>query len=190
MHSQLRLRWMVFIFLAIGCRSLWADDWPQWLGPKRDAVWRESGLVEKFPSNGPPVIWRTRIGGGYAGPAVSKGRVYVMDRQMATGSSNPADPFARGTIPGTERVLCLDERNGKVVWKYEYDCPYTMSYPAGPRATPLVNAGKVFSLGAEGNLLCLNARNGKKVWERDFKKDFSAKTPLWGFAGHPLLYGT
>jgi len=63
--------------------ALFADDWPQWLGPGRDAVWRETGIVEKFPTNGPPVRWRTAIGGGFAGPVVASGRVYVADRQTA-----------------------------------------------------------------------------------------------------------
>jgi outer membrane protein assembly factor BamB len=65
-----------------------------------------------------------------------------------------------------------------------------MSYPAGPRTTPLVSGGKVFTLGAEGNLFCLDATSGKVVWSRDFKKDFEVKTPMWGFAGHPLLEGS
>src|SRR5258708_31495649 len=64
-----------------------------------------------------------------------------------------------------------------------------MSSPAGPRADSLVSDGKLFTVGAEGNLFCLNARNGKEIWQLDFKKDFAAKTPLWGFAGHPLLEG-
>src|SRR5262249_45952270 len=122
-------------------------------------------------------------------PAVAHGRVYVTDRQLAQNTSNPSDPFQRGVIQGTERVLCLDEKSGKVLWKHEYDCPYTISYPAGPRATPVVSDGKVYSLGAEGNLLCLDAQKGKVLWSRDFKKDFDAKTPMWGFAGHPLLDG-
>jgi outer membrane protein assembly factor BamB len=170
--------------------SVPADDWPQWLGPNRDSVWRESGIVEKFAANGPPVLWRANVGGGYAGPAVAGGRVYITDRQLAQGASNPADPFARGVIRGSERVLCLNEADGKLIWKHEYDCPYTMSYPAGPRTTPLVSGGKVFTLGAEGNLFCLDATSGKVVWSRDFKKDFEVKTPMWGFAGHPLLEGS
>ncbi len=169
--------------------SLLADDWPQWLGSERDSIWRETGIVEKFSSTGPPVLWRARIGGGYAGPAVADGRVYVTDRQLAEGASNPADPFQRGVIRGTERVVCLDEKDGKVIWKHKYDCPYTMSYPAGPRTTPLVNDGKVYTLGAEGNLLCLEAHDGKVIWTHDFKKEFDARTPMWGFAGHPLLDG-
>src|SRR5438128_5799695 len=166
-----------------------ADDWPQWLGPKRDGIWRETGIVEQFPPGGPRVKWRTPIGGGYTGPAVAEGRVYVMVRQLAQGAANPPDPFARGIISGTERVLCLNEADGRILWQHEYDCPYAMSYPAGPRTTPVINAGKVYTLGAEGNLLCLDATSGKVIWTRDFKKDFGAKTPLWGFASHPLVDG-
>ncbi|HKQ39890.1 MAG TPA: PQQ-binding-like beta-propeller repeat protein, partial [Verrucomicrobiae bacterium] len=92
-------------------------------------------------------------------------------------------------IPGTERVLCIDERDGKLLWKHEYDCPYDMSYPAGPRATPLVEDDRVYSLGAEGDLSCFQRESGKVLWSLSFKKDFAAKTPLWGFAGHPLIDG-
>src|SRR5579862_7070866 len=80
------------------------DDWPQWLGPQRDSVWRETGILERFPEGGPKVRWRTKIGAGYSGPAVAVGRVYVMDRQVAPGAKKPANDFARATIPGTERV--------------------------------------------------------------------------------------
>jgi outer membrane protein assembly factor BamB len=166
-----------------------ADDWPQWLGPNRDSVWRETGIVERFPTNGPPIRWRASIGAGYAGPAVANGRVYLADRQLAPGVSNPADPFDRGVIRGFERVLCLNEADGQVIWKHEYECPYSISYPAGPRVAPLVSGGKVYTLGAEGNLFCLDARSGEIHWSRDFKKDFGIKAPLWGFAGHPLLDG-
>ncbi len=166
-----------------------ADDWPQWLGPRRDAVWRETGIVEQFPPGGPPVRWRTPIGSGYSGPAVAAGRVFVMDRHLRPGTSHPSNPFDRGKIPGVERVLCLDEARGTILWQHEYDCPYTCSYPAGPRTTPAVSGGKVYTLGAEGNLSCLEAATGRVVWERDFKKDFGVPTPTWGFAGHPLVDG-
>ena len=166
-----------------------ADDWPQWLGPQRDAVWRETGIVEKFPKDGLKYRWRVPIGGGYAGPAVAHGRVYVTDRQLAKGASNPANPFARGEIPGSERVLCLNEADGKILWKHEYDCAYTVSYASGPRCTPTVHEGKVYTLGAEGNLVCLDAEKGGVLWSHDFKKVFNLKTPLWGFAGHPLVDG-
>jgi AraC-like DNA-binding protein len=83
----------------------------------------------------------------------------------------------------------LNEADGKLLWKHEYGCPYSVSYPAGPRATPLVSGGKVYTLGAEGNLCCLDARGGKLLWSRDFKKDYGIPTPLWGFSAHPLLDG-
>ncbi|MEP6672075.1 MAG: PQQ-binding-like beta-propeller repeat protein [Chthoniobacter sp.] len=166
-----------------------ADDWPQWLGPQRDAVWRETGIVEKLPADGPPIRWRTPIGAGYTGPAVANGRVYVMDRQLADGATNPGNAFQRGEIPGNERVLCLNEADGKILWEHRYDCPYTVSYAAGPRCTPLVRDGHVYTLGAEGHLFCLDAASGRVLWSRDFKKDFGVKTPTWGFAAHPLLDG-
>ena len=166
-----------------------ADDWPQWLGPQRDGVWREKGILNEFPAGGPKVRWRASVGAGYSGPAVVGNRVYLTDRMVAPKTTTPSDPFARGQIPGTERVLCLDEVDGKVIWKHEYDCPYDLSYPAGPRATPLVEADRVYTLGAEGNLFCFQRESGKILWSRDFKKDFDARTPLWGFAAHPLIEG-
>jgi outer membrane protein assembly factor BamB len=175
--------------VACGTSLLHGDDWPQWLGPQRDGMWREKGSVEKLPADGLKFRWRTPIGGGYTGPAVARGRVYLMDRQLARGATNPANAFARGEIPGTERVLCLNEADGKILWQHEYDCPYTVSYAAGPRATPVVHDGKVYTLGSEGNLLGLDAEKGTILWSRDFKKDFEIKTPVWGFAGHPLVDG-
>src|SRR5207302_8105342 len=165
------------------------DDWPQWLGPRRDGVWRETGILEHFPPAGPPIRWRTKIAAGYAGPAVADGRVYVTDRVEAEGAKKPASPFDRGNIAGTERVLCLNDTDGTLLWKHEYDCPYTVSYPLGPRTTPVVHEGRVYTLGAEGNLFCLETENGKVVWSRELKKDFGVKAPTWGFSAHPLLDG-
>jgi outer membrane protein assembly factor BamB len=177
------------LLLCLLSSILQADDWPQWLGPQLDSVWRESGIVDKFPEGGPKVLWRVKIGGGYTGPAIANGKVYVMDRQVAEKNSVPGNAFARGIIPGTERVLCLDAKTGAPIWEHRYDCTYSMSYSTGPRCTPLVSGGKVWTLGAEGNLFCLDAANGKVFWSHDFKIDYGARTPMWGFAGHPLLDG-
>ncbi len=177
------------LFMLALAIPAFADDWPQWFGPQRDSEWRESGILKKFPATGLKVRWRTPIGPGYTGPAVANGRVFVMDRQLADGAKNPENPFKQGLIPGNERVICLDERNGKILWKHEYDCGYTVSYAKGPRATPTVDGDRVYTLGAEGNLYCLNVQNGDVIWSRDFKKDYGAKTPTWGFAAHPLVDG-
>ncbi|MFO0811306.1 MAG: PQQ-binding-like beta-propeller repeat protein [Gemmataceae bacterium] len=166
-----------------------ADDWPGWLGPKRDGVWRETGLLDTFPPGGPAVRWRVPLGAGYSGPAVVGDRVYVMDRQSPQGLPNDAAP-QRGAIPGSERVLCLDATTGKVIWKHEYDCPYTrISYPTGPRTTPAVHAGKVYTLGTMGDLLCLDADKGTVVWSKNLAAEYKAKPPVWGYSASPLIDG-
>src|SRR5262245_26614733 len=176
--------------LIVASTTTRADDWPQWMGPKRDNVWRETGIVEKFPQGGPKILWRTPIYGGYAGPAVSGAKVFVLDRLLAKGAANPEDPFdTKQAVKSTERVLCLDAKTGKEIWKYEYECPYQISYPGGPRCTPLVHDGKVYTLGAMGNLFCFEADGGKIVWKIDFKDAYKVKPALWGFAAHPIIDG-
>ncbi len=151
-------------------------------------MWRETGIVEKFPEGGPKVRWRFPVNEGYSGPAVAAGRVFVTDRVLAKGATNPENPFKRDTrVDGQERILCLDEAKGTLLWKVEYDCPYKIAYSAGPRTTPLVTADKVYTLGAMGDLLCLDVKTGSKVWSRNLPKDYDMPVPLWGFAGSPLL---
>lgn len=164
------------------------DDWPQWMGPRRDAVWRETGIVTTLPEQGLPVKWRVPVKGGYSGPAVADGRVYLMDYDRRAGELANA-PNDRTALQGSERVLCLDAATGGLLWKHERDCPYSISYAAGPRCTPTIADGKVYALGAEGNLTCLDAKTGVVVWQRDFKRDYAAPTPIWGFCGHPLVEG-
>jgi outer membrane protein assembly factor BamB len=182
---------VLFVTFALGAGAR-GDDWPQWLGPRRDGVWRETGILDKFPEGGPRVRWRVKVGPGYTGPAVAAGRVYVMDRMLPEGTKNPTEPFpmrpGKG-IPGSERVLCLDAADGHLLWKHEYDCLYTVSYPSGPRTTPTVRDGKVYTLGTEGHLFCLDAATGKVAWSHELQKEYGVKAPLWGFAAHPLLDG-
>ena len=174
--------------LLVLLASSLADDWPQWLGPNRDSVWREKGIVERFPAEGLNVKWRAAVALGYAGPAVAEGRVYVMDylRQSGQFKNNPT---GREKLEGKERLLCFEAQSGKLLWKHEYDRPYNISYPGGPRCTPTVAGGKVYALGAEGNLSCLDAQNGRVIWSVDFAKDYAAQAPLWGVAAHPLVDG-
>jgi outer membrane protein assembly factor BamB len=167
-----------------------ADEWPQWLGPKRDGEWRETGILDKFPEGGPKVRWRTPIGAGYSGPVVVGDRVYVTDRMLAEGAKNPANPFDTKTeVPGKERVLCLSDKTGEPLWKHEYDCSYRVSYAIGPRATPVVDEGRVYTLGTMGKLLCLDAVKGTVIWSKDLVADCKAPVPMWGFAASPLIDG-
>jgi outer membrane protein assembly factor BamB len=128
------------------------------------------------------------IGEGYAGPAVSKGRVYLMDRRRS--EPDPKKPLTKGTLPGSERVHCLNAADGKIVWTHSYDCPYAkVAYPSGPRTTPVVDGNRVFALGTMGDLLCLDAANGKVIWAKNFPKDLKAPVPLWGWSAHLLVDG-
>ncbi len=183
------LRKTLFLALALLTAPVVArgDDWPQWMGPQRDNVWRETGILDKFPQGGPKVLWRTPVAGGYAGPAVSNGKVFVSD--YVTAADVKIANFDRKEFSGTERVLCLEQKTGKELWKHEYPVKYTISYPAGPRCTPTVQDGKVYTLGAEGNLFCFETGTGKIVWERDLKKEYKTKSALWGYAAHPLIDG-
>ncbi|MFO0825228.1 MAG: PQQ-binding-like beta-propeller repeat protein [Gemmataceae bacterium] len=179
----------VLFGFALSLSSAAGSDWPQWMGPNRDGVWPETGILQAFPKEGPKVLWRTPISSGYSGPAVASGKVFVADRVLSKGAMNPADPFDTKTrVNSTERVLCLDAKTGLEQWKHEYDCPYQISYPNGPRCTPCVSEGRVFALGAMGDLFCLAADTGKVHWSKNFPKEYGVKVPTWGFCGHPLVY--
>ena len=183
----LRLLLVAAGFCAAGSTGR-AADWPQWMGPNRDDVWTETGILDTFPAGGPKELWRVAIGGGYAGPAVAAGKVYVADKKLTDGAKDPGNPFDVSKTDSSERVLCLDAKTGKEIWKYEYDCPYTISYREGPRCTPTVSGGKVYALGAMGDFTCLDAEKGTLLWKKNFPKDYAAKVQIWGFAGHPLVY--
>jgi outer membrane protein assembly factor BamB len=165
-----------------------ADDWPQWMGPRRDDVWRERGIVQQFASNGPPVLWRAAIAESYSGPAVVGNRLYMMDRAKAIESQPKPGEEDLPKRPARERVLCLDATTGKMIWEHGYPRDYNIGYPAGPRTTPTVADGRVYTLGAMGDLLCLKADTGEVLWARHFLQDYQpVKPPAWGWAGHPLL---
>jgi outer membrane protein assembly factor BamB len=167
-----------------------AADWPQWLGIERDGIWRETGLAEKFPKGGPKILWRKPLATGYSGPAVVGDRVYVMDRERAQDAEGKPLRPTRDGIRGNERVLCLSATDGKLLWKHVYDCPYTISYPSGPRTTPLIRDGRVYTLGAMGDLLCLDAARGEVIWSKSLLKEYKLDAPpVWGWAAHPLLDG-
>ena len=180
------------VLLAAACFAggLRADDWPQWMGPQRDGAWRETGILDAFPAGGLTVLWRTNVNRGYCGPAVVGNRLYMLDRLPGPKYERKPGDRSIPAAAGNERVLCLDAESGAKIWEYTYDCPYRIGYPAGPRATPVVADGRLYTLGAMGDLLCLNATDGKVLWEHHLLKDYSlADPPTWGYAAHPLLDG-
>ncbi len=174
------------LMTAILCTSLisqvgFGDDWPQWGGPQRDLVWRETGIVKTLPTTGLlPRVWSAPLGEGYSGPAVaevnSRWCVFITDR------------IFKKRI-GYERVLCLDAESGKQIWSYEYPVEYSVSYPAGPRTTPVIDDGRVYTLGAQGHFFCLDVQTGKVIWSKNYVEDFGTKLPAWGAVAAPLIDG-
>ncbi len=153
-----------------------AEDWPQWRGPTRDGVWRETGIVEKFAAKQLPIKWQAEIGPGYNGPTVADGRVYVMDRQQ---EPKPV-----------ERVHCFDAATGKPLWNHTYDCVYEkVGYQAGPRAAVTIDNGKAYSLGTMGHLFCFDAATGDILWQKNLDAEYNIEMPVWGIAASPLMDG-
>jgi outer membrane protein assembly factor BamB len=179
----------LILSLWLGPTAARAADWPQWMGAKRDGIWRENGILEKFPAGGPKVLWRKPLGSGYTGPSVANGRVYVMDRYPPLGLDGKVLPENKGK-PVIERVLCLDEKSGQTVWKHEYEGNYDAVYwKSGPRTTPLVEGDRLYTLGSSGVLCCLSTAKGEVHWQKDINKEYKAPMPVWGYAAHPLILG-
>ena len=148
-------------------------DWPQWRGPRRNGISQEKGFTSEWPKQGPRRLWAARVGVGYSSMAVVGGRVYTM-----------------GNVGDVDHVVCLDVANGKLVWDYRYPCPAVdpNGYP-GPRCTPTVDGGLVYTVSRVGHLLCLNAATGALVWSRHLVNDFGGFLPTWGYSGSPLVEG-
>ncbi|NWF84752.1 MAG: PQQ-like beta-propeller repeat protein [Bryobacteraceae bacterium] len=170
--------WLVLPLLLAAAGNGKAEDWPEWRGKGRAGVWKETGILERFAAGGLRASWRRPIRAGIAGPAVAGGRVYVTDFEKAAGSG------------GVERLLCLDEETGNVLWRQEWKVDYRgISYGYGPRATPTVDGGRVYVVGASGVLHCLNSSSGAVLWKKEYSKDYGTQLPVWGIAGAPLIDG-
>ena len=159
-----------------------AKDWPQWRGAERLGLWTETGILEEFPNEGLTVTWRVPINGGYSGPAVADGRVFVLDY---------VETEAR-VMNGTERLLALSEETGEVLWTHEWATTYRMlmfTYATGPRATPTVDGDRVYVTGSTGRIFCLDAETGNVVWDKDTVAEYDTNIPVWGTSSAPLVDG-
>ncbi len=152
-------------------------EWPQWRGPRRDGVSDEKNLRTDWVQTPPRELWRKKIHAGYSSIAIVGGRLYTQDR-----------------VGGDERVVCLDAKTGEELWVYAYAADYgdfTQDPNGGPRATPAIFDGRVYTVGASGAFLCLNAQpgpeQGKLLWRHDLFPQFKARMPTWGLSGSPLI---
>ena len=169
--------------VGLAIAGLEAADWPQWRGVDRDGVWADTGVVERFPGAGLNVTWRVPIGGGFAGPAVADGRVFVLDYEET--------PDTR-TMDGAERLLALDEETGAVLWSQTWPATYRniqWKFANGPRTPPTVDGDRVYVLGAAGMMSCLDAGTGEVVWQVDTVAEYGATVPVYGVSHAPLVEG-
>lgn len=164
-----------FTLAALPCLPCRSADWPNWRGIGQAGTWQGVRLPEKFEPANVNTKWRVKIGGGYSGIAVSGGRVLTMDRPMGK---------------ETERVICMDPGSGRLLWQWEYKTAYgDLDYNNGPRATPTVSDGFVYTLGASGIIHCLSLAEGKKAWSLDCEARLQAKRPIWGHASSAVVQG-
>ena len=169
--SSLALLGTGLAFTLYSNGSAQADDWPQWRGPDRTGISKETGWLTKWPAEGPKRLWEAPVGVGYSSMAASKGHVYTM-----------------GNVGDVDIVSCFDAESGKLRWKHEYDCPAKdPNGYHGTRCTPTVDGNQVYTLSRHGHFFCLDAASGKVLWSKNFKKDFGGVVPTWGFSGSPLI---
>lgn len=152
--------------------SLSAADWPQFLGPTRDGVYSGNDLAASWPKDGPRTVWKRKVGQGFSGPAVQEGKLILFHR-----------------IEDKEAIECLEAKSGQKVWEYSYPTKYRddFGFDEGPRATPAIALGKVYTFGAEGVLSCLDLATGKRLWAVETQKRFHAEKGFFGMACSPLV---
>lgn len=167
---MLRLSTPLLVLLASAPAS--AGDWPQWLGPKRDNSTTEKVAVWKKK---PEVVWHVPVGEGNSSPVVADGRVFI---------------HAKVKDKNEEEVLAYDAGSGKKLWRKAYPrAAFKSLYGNGPRATPAISHGRIYTFGITGVLSCFDAAKGEQVWQVDTLKAFGAKNILFGMACSPLAVG-
>lgn len=157
----------------LGTRAF-GEDWPAFLGPRRNSVSREAIHSFQWPSAGPPIVWQTPLGTSYSSPSISRGRLFHFDRY---GDRN--------------RLTCYQSETGKPLWTYEYPTDYEdmLGYNNGPRATPVVDGNRVYVIGAEGQLHAVRVTDGKRLWQVDTLAAFGVVKNFFGVGSTPLVWG-
>jgi outer membrane protein assembly factor BamB len=166
------MRIAVFAACLLFAAPLHADDWPQFLGPQRNGVSKETGLRAAWSKDGPPKLWSKVVGEGFSGPVVAGDRLILFHR-----------------IDNEEVVECLHAETGKAIWKQGYATSYEdqLGKGNGPRSTPVIQEGMVVTLGAAGMLTCFELATGKKQWTHDLAKEYRVAPSYFGVGTSPLI---
>lgn len=155
-----------------------AAEWPQWRGPDRDGRSAETGLLQHWPDEGPPLAWQASgLGSGFSSVSVAGGRIYTL-----------------GDLEEGQHALALSETSGEILWKTRIGPTWEDRY-LGPRSTPTVDGDRLYLVNTEGDVICLEAATGKEVWRRSLPADFGSQmmqamgTTDWKYAESPLVDG-
>jgi outer membrane protein assembly factor BamB len=172
------------------------NEWPQWRGPRRDAISTDTDLLQAWPEEGPKLAWKTSgLGGGFSSVAVTGGRIFTMGDILPPPPADapPADPKAKkkgGAPTGKQYVVALDGTDGHELWRTQIGPSFEQTGYFGPRCTPTVDGDRVYALGTDGDFLCLEAATGKIVFKKNFKTDFGGKMMSgWSWSESPTIDG-
>lgn len=150
-----------------------AADWPQWRGPERNGISRETGLLANWPASGPRLIWKTQgTGEGYSSMAVVGNRLYTLGQK------------------GSEQfVVAFDIDDGEQLWKTDVGRSYSNNRGNGPRGTPTIEGKRLYAVGGDGTVVCLDTDTGKRIWQVNMVERFGGGVPNWGYSESPLVMG-
>jgi outer membrane protein assembly factor BamB len=149
------------------------SDWPQWRGPERNGVSKDTGLLKQWQAPGPQRAWSiSGLGEGYGSLAIKGDRIFV-----------------QGSRGGASVVFCLNRADGKTVWTAALGAKLNKDVGNGPRSTPTVDDNRVYTLTENGDLACLNAHNSAPIWRKNILKEFGGSNPGWLISESPLLDG-
>jgi len=169
-QNQLYILVVVLLFCIM---NVYAQEWPQYLGPDRNSTSSQKNILRTWPENGPEVIWTVDLGIGFGGAVAKDGKVYLLDRDDRVG----------------DKLRCFDLTNGKELWNFAYEAPGSVIYP-GSRSVPILDGNHVYSCGPYGDLYCIDINTHKPVWNKNVWSDFGGEEiPTWAITQCPLVYG-
>ncbi len=163
------------VLLSLACAALAQSSasWPQWRGPNRDGISKETGLLKQWPAEGPPLVWKAiGAGRGYSSFSIANGKLYTM-----------------GLRGDREFIIAFDVETGKEAWATPHGSAFRNDRGDGPRGTPTIDGDRLYALGGNGDLSALDARTGKIVWSKNILREFGGSNITWGISESPLVLG-
>jgi len=172
---RIRILLLAAVVLSLASQALAQTEanWPQWRGPNRDGISKETGLLKQWPTGGPPLVWKaTGAGRGYSSFSIANGKLYTM-----------------GLRGDREFVIAFDIATGKEAWATAHGSAFRNDRGDGPRGTPTIDGDRLYALGGNGDLSALDARTGKIIWSKNVLREFGGQNIQWGISESPLVLG-